>query len=206
MPPPRPHGHALAPLGARLVARLIDIGIVFLLNVVVNGWFVWRYVQEVAPVYREVFRRSLAGDSSTEGLPAPGDQASNLQLVILLIAAALWFAYEVPAVANGGQTVGKRLMGIKVISLTEDPQLGFGRSLRRWSMPLGLPTLLWFCCGIGFVMQLIDCAFALFDQPLRQALHDKRAGTVVVRAPKQPVGPAEERSDDDRTDTPGGSE
>ncbi|GAB2942498.1 hypothetical protein GCM10027280_33850 [Micromonospora polyrhachis] len=204
MPPPRPHGHPLASLGARLVARLIDIGIVFLLNVVVNGWFVWRYVQEVAPLYREVFRRSLANDPSTEGLPQLSDQAANLPLVILLIATALWFAYEVPAVANGGQTVGKRLMQIRVVSLAEDPQLGFGRSLRRWSMPLGLPTLAWYCCGIGFVMQLIDCAFVLFDQPLRQALHDKRAATVVVQAPKQPIGPAEERSDD-RTDTPGGT-
>ena len=32
----------------------------------VNGWFVWRYAQEVAPLYRESVRRALAGDTSTE--------------------------------------------------------------------------------------------------------------------------------------------
>lgn len=179
VPPPRPHGYPLAPFGPRLVARLIDIGVVLLLNVLVNGWFVWRYVQEVEPVFREVVRRSLARDSSTEGLPQISGEADSLQVVILLIAAALWFAYEVPSVANGGQTFGKRLMGVKVVPLTADEPLGFGRSLRRWNL-LGLPTFLW-CCGLGFLLQLVDCVFPVFDRPLRQALHDKRAQTVVVQ-------------------------
>lgn len=191
MPPPepRPHGLALAGLGARLVARLIDFGIVFLLNAVVNGWFVWRFIEEVTPLWREVMRRSLAGDSSTEGLPQPGDQAGGLQVVILLIATALWFAYEVPSTANGGQTFGKRIMRIKVLPLAEGQQLGFGRSFRRWNT-LGLPTLLWYCCGFGLLLQLVDALSPLVDRPLRQALHDKRAQTVVVQLPApSPTGP-----------------
>jgi len=179
----------LAPLGARLVARLIDISLVLLLNVVVNGWFVWRFVQEIEPVSRELTRRLLEGESSTEGLPQASAQADGLQVVILLIAVALWFAYEVPSVANGGQTLGKRIMGIKVVPLAETEQMGFGRSFRRWNL-LGLPVFLWSCCGIGFLIQLVDCALPLFDRPLRQALHDKRGQTVVVRVPRQPTSPA----------------
>ncbi|HEX5541077.1 MAG TPA: RDD family protein [Micromonospora sp.] len=198
-----PTGFMLAPLGARLVARLIDIGIVFALNIVVNGWFVWQWVQEVSPLFAEAWRRSAAGDTSTEGLPQPDPRAGNLVLVILLITAALWFAYEVPAVANNGQTFGKRIMGIRVITLTGEQQIGFGRSLRRWNT-LGLPVFLWYCCGLGFVLQLIDCAMPLFDRPLRQALHDKRAHTVVVQAAAQPP-PTAESPTDDNTDTPGGS-
>ena len=198
-PAPRPHGYALASLGARLVARLIDIGMVFLLNVVVNGFFVWRYIQEMAPVFRESFQRGMTGNSSTEGLPQPGDQAGSLQIAILLVATALWFAYEVPAVANRGQTLGKRIMGIKVVSLGKEERLGFGQSLRRWNT-LGLPTLLWFCC-FGFLLQLIDVVFPLFDRPLRQALHDKRAETVVVQVSRQSPTPAGEP-----TETPGGPE
>ncbi|WP_326562212.1 RDD family protein [Micromonospora sp. NBC_01796] len=199
---PRPHGKALAPLGARLAARLIDIGAVLLLNVLVNGWFVWRYVEEIGPVYREIVRRSVAGNSSTEGLPPVSAQADWLLLVILVIAAALWFAYEVPSVANTGQTFGKRVLRLKVVSLGTDEKLGFGRSARRWNT-LGLPTFFWYCCGLGFLLQLVDCAFVLFDRPLRQALHDKRAQTVVVRLDRSVDTPSPPPTAD-RGDTPGG--
>ncbi|ASW56989.1 hypothetical protein CIK06_26780 [Plantactinospora sp. KBS50] len=202
LPTPYPHGLALAALGPRLVARLIDITVVLLLNVLVNGWFVWRYVQEVAPVYREIFRRSMAGDSSTENLPQAGEQAAGLQIVILLIIVALWFAYEVPALASSGQTLGKRLMGVKVVSLGTEPGLTFARSMRRWNVLGGIPVFLWVCC-VGFVIQVIDSVYPLFDRPLRQALHDKAAQTVVVRVPRvgtpAPTGGG-------NTDSPGGSE
>lgn len=199
LPEPRPHGFALAPLGARLAARLIDIGIVFLLNVVVNGWFVWRYVQEILPAYREMLRRYPS--TSSEGLPE-SEQAGSLQIAILLIAVALWFAYEVPATRNSGQTLGKRLMGIRVVSVGADEGLSFGRSMRRWNT-LGLPVFLWVCC-LGFLLQLVDCVFPLFDRPLRQALHDKRAHTVVVQVPRHPVDSPATRPDD-RTEPPGGN-
>jgi uncharacterized RDD family membrane protein YckC len=176
--PARPHGHPLATLGTRLVARLVDIGLVFLLNVLVNGWFVYQFWLEISPAVSEAWRRSLAGEEMSD-LPPVGDQAGNLQIVILVLAAALWFAYEVPAVANTGQTPGKRLLGIRVVRLEQAGPVGFGRSFRRWNT-MGLPTLLWWCFGIGFLLQLVDVVFALVDRPLQQALHDKSAHTVVV--------------------------
>ncbi|MEV5763217.1 RDD family protein [Micromonospora sp. NPDC052213] len=196
-PEPRPHGLPLAGFGARLIARMIDFAIVLALNAVVNGWFVWRLVEEVTPYWREVFRRALAGDTSTEGLPQPSEQAGGLQVVILLIATALWLAYEVPTTAAGGQTFGKRVVGIKVLPLAADEPLGFGRALRRWNT-LGLPTLLWYCCGLGLLLQLVDAISPLFDHPLRQALHDKRAQTVVVQLPR-----TRRTNPDDRTDPSG---
>ncbi|WP_431892300.1 RDD family protein [Micromonospora haikouensis] len=211
-PVPRPHGLPLASFGARFVARLIDFGAVFLLNAVVNGWFVYRYVEEVTPYFREVLRRSMAGDTSTDGLPQPGEQAGGLQVAILLIATALWFAYEVPAMAGNGQTLGKRLLGVRAVPVEADQPLGFGRALRRWST-LGLPTLLWYCCGFGLLLQLVDAVSPLFDHPLRQALHDKRAQTVVVRLPpRTPAaggggpsgGPAQPADDPTTPATPSG--
>ncbi|MEU4771491.1 RDD family protein [Micromonospora sp. NPDC023644] len=213
-PEPRPHGLPLAGFGARLIARLIDFAIVFALNAVVNGWFVWRLVEEVTPYWREVFRRAMAGDSSTDGLPQPSEQAGGLQVVILLIATALWLAYEVPTMASGGQTYGKRLVGVKVVPTSANEPLGFGRALRRWNT-LGLPTLLWYCCGLGLLLQLVDALSPLFDHPLRQALHDKRAQTVVVQLPRgnrtsngARTTPDEraapnDRTPDDRTDPSG---
>ncbi|MET8909278.1 RDD family protein [Micromonospora sp. NPDC004551] len=199
-PVPRPHGLPLASYGARLVARLIDLGVVFLLNVVVNGWFVWRYIEEISPYLRESVRRSLAGETSTEGLPQPGEQAAGLQITILLIATALWFAYEVPSMAARGQTFGKRLVGVRAVPVEADQPLGFGRATRRWST-LGLPTLLWYCCGLGLLLQFVDAVSPLFDQPLRQALHDKRAQTVVVQLPR--TRPDTRTTPRDRANPPG---
>ena len=182
--PPKPHGYPLATLGSRLTARLVDIGLLLGLNLLVNGWFVYQFWTEISPVISEAWRRSLAGESMSE-LPEAGD-AGNLQLVILVLAAALWFAYEVPAIANTGQTPGKRLLRIKVVRLEASQPLGFGRSFRRWNT-MGLPTLLWWCFGIGFLLQLIDALFVLFDRPLQQALHDKSAYTVVVSVAAAPA-------------------
>ncbi len=173
---------------------------VFLLNVAVNGWFVWRYFEEIAPYLRESVRRALAGNSSTEGLPQPGDQAGLLQIVILLIATALWYAYEVPSMAARGQTFGKRMVGVRALPVEADQPLGFGRATRRWST-LGLPTMLWYCCGFGLLLQFVDAVSVLFDQPLRQALHDKRAQTVVVQLPR--TRPEPRTTPRDRANPPG---
>jgi uncharacterized RDD family membrane protein YckC len=178
-PAPRPHGLTLAHSGARLLARMIDIFVVLVLNVVVNGWFVYEYVKEISPVVREIWRRSLANNRSTEGL-AFSDRASYLMIVIVVLAAALWFAYEVPAVANTGQTLGKRLLGIRVVTADGGP-IGFLRSIQRW-IPQGAPLLLW---GLLFPVQLLDAAWCLWDKPRRQCLHDKAARTIVVNAPSQ---------------------
>lgn len=184
-PEPRPHGLPLAGLGPRLAARLIDIAVVLVLNVVVNFWFVWQFIQQMSPPIAEAWRRIVDQDTTTEPLPAAGEQAGGLQIAILLIATALWMAYEVPSMASRGQTFGKRVMGLQVLPVNAVAPLGFGRALRRWNT-LGLPTLLWFCC-VGFLLQLIDSLSPLFDRPLRQALHDKRAQTVVVQLPRTPV-------------------
>ncbi|MEU7754570.1 RDD family protein [Micromonospora sp. NPDC049171] len=197
-PEPRPHGLRLAGYGRRFVARLIDFGLLLALNIVANGWFVWRWVQEWTPYWQEIFRRAARGDTSAEGLPLPDQQANSLLVVILLVATALWLAYEVPAMAAGGQTVGKRVMRIRAVPIAADQPLGMGRALVRWSL-LGLPTLIWYCAGIGLVVQLVDALSPLFDQPLRQALHDKRAQTVVVEVPHH-TGPT---PSNDRNHPPG---
>nr|WTA67452.1 RDD family protein [Micromonospora sp. NBC_00855] len=200
-PEPRPHGLRLAGYGRRFVARLIDFGLVFALNVVVNGWFVWRWVQEWAPYWQEVFRRAARGDTSADGLPMPGEQAGSLLVAILLIATALWLAYEVPTMASGGQTIGKRVMRIRAVPMAADQPLGVRRALSRWST-LGLPTLLWYCAGLGLVLQLVDALSPLFDHPLRQALHDRRAQTVVVEVPYRTDSAPSNDSNQPPGDTP----
>jgi uncharacterized RDD family membrane protein YckC len=173
---PGPHGYVLAAPHRRLAARLLDVVAVLGLNLLVNGWFIVQWWRAFWPYFLESQRAGAARVAA--GDVEPPEQLSNLQIVIMLIGVALWFAYEVPAVANSGQTFGKRLLGLKVLRVEEDAPPGFRRAIRRWN-PMGLPTLLWIC-GIGFVLQFIDCLFVVLDPKLHQALHDRSAGTVVV--------------------------
>ncbi|MFF5230629.1 RDD family protein [Dactylosporangium sp. NPDC000521] len=178
----RPHGRQVAGLGARLLARLVDIAALLLINAVVTGWFIYQYLREMMPVFQESYDRFLANESPSDVVPP--DRASSLQVVILILIAALWFAYEVPAIANTGQTLGKRLLKIKVMRLESEERIGYGRAIRRWN-PLGLSVLLW-TCGVGFVLQFLDSLSPVIDWPLHRAFHDRSAGTVVVRDVPQP--------------------
>jgi uncharacterized RDD family membrane protein YckC len=177
LPPPRPHGYPLAGFGARFTARLIDILLVLGLNIVVNGWFVYQWLDVNQPYFEEATRRLYARESTADLVPP--ERSSTLLVIIIVLAAALWLAYEVPQIANTGQTIGKRLAGIRVMREESEEPVGFRRAIRRWNT-LGLPTLLWTCFGLGFLLQLVNVLWALIDRPLRQALHDKSAQTVVV--------------------------
>jgi uncharacterized RDD family membrane protein YckC len=182
-PPIRPLGLALASPGARLLARLFDIGAVLLLNVLVNGWFVYLLLQDLIPLYRDVVRLQqetgqLFPDTGQLPQSANGD---GLILVIVVLAAALWFAYEVPATANTGQTLGKRILKIKVVPAEGDQPIGFGRSWARWTT-MGLPVLFIPCCApVVPVLWFIDSLMVATDSYRRMAIHDRRAQTYVVQ-------------------------
>lgn len=176
----RPHGYALAGLGPRLMARLLDILAVLLLNVVVNGWFAYQWAKEFVPLYRATIDEMANGGSAFD-VQASG-RMDGLLWAMLIVATLLWLAYEAPAIAGSGQTLGKRIMRIKVVAVENTEPLGFGRAFGRWAR-LGLWTPAWGCAGIGFVLQLIDCISPVFDQQLRQAFHDKTARTVVIALP-----------------------
>jgi uncharacterized RDD family membrane protein YckC len=173
-----PHGLPLASPGARMVARLIDIAAVAGLALVANAWFLFQLGRELGQLYQQMLV------NTQQVSPELTSRINTLAFVVTLVTAAVWLAYEVPALANTGQTPGKRVLGIKVVRLDQDGKLGFGRALRRW-WTLGLPTLLWTCC-VGFVMQFVDCLFVAIDRPLHQALHDKNANTVVVHIGRPP--------------------
>ena len=181
---PRPHGFRIAGTGRRLAARAIDFAAVAVLCTIANGWFAYQLWQAYLPYLGDVLRAQRAGAT----IPQPPASAANLIIMMCLVATAVWFAYEVPGSANTGQTLGKRLVGIKVMRLESVDRLGFGRAFRRWGR-LGLPTLFWWCYGVGFVLQALDCLFVLIDRPLQQALHDKSAGTVVVQLGGIAAGP-----------------
>ncbi|MQY03939.1 RDD family protein [Actinomadura macrotermitis] len=86
------------------------------------------------------------------------------------------FLYYVIMHAKRGQTVGKMLLGIRVVRAEDGGAISFGRSAARTAFYYVLSFV---TCGIG---GLVDVAWILWD-PRRQALHDKVARTLVVSAP-----------------------
>ncbi|GGN78592.1 hypothetical protein GCM10010112_52520 [Actinoplanes lobatus] len=194
MPEVRPHGMVLAGLGRRLTARLVDIAAVLLLNILVNGYFVYMYWQDFRPILTDYMDQIEAGVAAPV-VQQPPERMQTLSVAIVMIATLLWLLYEAPSIASTGQTLGKRLMGIKVVPVEKTGPIGFGRAFTRWAR-LGMWTLFWWC-GIGLVIQFVAALSPVFDPRLRQAWHDKAAATVVVAVPPgaQPTIDAATRDD-----------
>ncbi len=94
----------------------------------------------------------------------------------MLIFLAIWLVYEVVQVAIWGQTLGKRMTGIKVIHATHGGVPGWGKALGRWAIP-GLVFLIPFIGGLVSML----CYLSLTWDRVYQGWHDKAAGTLVVR-------------------------
>jgi uncharacterized RDD family membrane protein YckC len=180
MAPPRPHGFMLAGVGSRFMARVVDILAVLLLAGIANVWFAIEFWRSFQPVLTWAMSQPV----SVETIPSSAEHAVEMMILMGVVLTAVWFAYEVPASANSGQTLGKRILGIKVVRVETDERLGFGRSFRRW-FRLAWPTPFWVACyGLPVLLQVIDCIFVAIDRRLHQALHDRISATVVVQVPR----------------------
>ena len=176
----RPHGFLLAGVGARFMARLVDALVVLVLAGVANIWFAIEFWRAFQPL----IRWAMSGPATMDSIPASADRAVQMILLMSAVLTAVWFAYEVPASANTGQTLGKRIFGIRVVREENDERLGFGRSFGRW-FRLAWPTPFWVVCyGIPLLLQVVDCLFLVIDRQRRQALHDRFARTLVVQVPR----------------------
>ncbi|MEV5594808.1 RDD family protein [Streptomyces sp. NPDC052496] len=72
-----------------------------------------------------------------------------------------------------GGTFGKRICGMRIARLNDGTGLSFGQALGRWAVVFPM----------GFVpfLGLLNVLWCCWDEPFRQCLHDKVAGTVVVK-------------------------
>lgn len=75
--------------------------------------------------------------------------------------------------SESGQTVGKRLLGIRVADAQTGESIGYGRGFLRE----GAVVVAGMVCS---PLVLLDGLWPLWD-PQRQAIHDKIAGSVVLK-------------------------
>ncbi|MDQ6728675.1 MAG: RDD family protein [Actinomycetota bacterium] len=106
-------------------------------------------------------------DDPQQGLP-PG------WAFALLIFGAL---YTVAPTALWGQTLGKVAVGTRVVTEADGSRPGWRRSSIRW----GLVGLVGRIPYVGIFVSLVVTASLVLDVR-RRGLHDKAAGTIVVRA------------------------
>ncbi|MFF9811181.1 RDD family protein [Streptomyces coeruleorubidus] len=91
------------------------------------------------------------------------------------VAAVLYIAYDTVLTARTGQTLGKKLLRMRVANLDNGATPSGQNALMRAAV-LWIPFA--FCCAC--VWTAISGGWSFFDRPYKQGLHDKAAKTVVV--------------------------
>jgi uncharacterized RDD family membrane protein YckC len=177
--PPAPHGtdeYGPAPYGTdeygpgpgvtyggrwrRLIAAVIDGLIVYAAT-----WIVTAPILGFGTIYEGSVARQAAAN---------------------LIAGVVAFLYYVLQHGRSGQTLGKRIMSLRVVRAEDAGAIGYGQAALRLVFAYAISAI---TCGIGGI---IDVAWILWD-PRRQALHDKVARTIVVTAEPGTPNPYEAR-------------
>jgi len=102
--------------------------------------------------------------------------------------ASLGFAAE--AAYNGildgspsGQTIGKRIMDVRVVSEVGRVPIGLQRGLQRAIIPAIAAAggrSGWAVAAIASVLGVVDLVSPFFDDERRRSLHDRLAGSIVV--------------------------
>ena len=95
---------------------------------------------------------------------------------VQLLAAAVSALYEIVLIRQRGQTVGKRVLGIKVVRVTDGALPDWTASIVRYVLPV-VPVLVP-VPGV-FLLSIVVYLVAIVH-PLRQGWHDRAAGTIVV--------------------------
>ncbi|MFJ3508456.1 RDD family protein [Streptomyces luteogriseus] len=91
------------------------------------------------------------------------------------VAAVLYIAYDTVLTARTGQTLGKKLLRMRVANLDNGATPSVQNALARAAV-LWIPFA--FCCAC--VWTAVCGGWSFFDRPYKQGLHDKAAKTVVV--------------------------
>lgn len=160
---------------ARLGAAVLDGLIIFVVSI---------------PFLLQAIRWDRMADmaESGESMSDPADVYNIPRLLAgYAIAFVLGFAYYTVQHAKWGQTVGKRAAGIRVVRADDHLAVSWGQAAGRQAFVYGLAILSGLLNVVGAVgllasvAGLLDNAWILWDER-RQALHDKVAKTVVVKA------------------------
>jgi uncharacterized RDD family membrane protein YckC len=145
----------LAGRGERFGAAMLD-GLIFLIAVGVPAFMSFDWDVAKAGNYADAFR------------PAG--------LIVALIALLALTGITIYLVNKNGQTIGKKILGIKVVR-SDFSRASLGRIFWLRNVVNALPGAIPY---VGNVYNLVDLAFIFNER--RQCVHDKIADTIVIKA------------------------
>lgn len=149
----------LATLGSRLAANLVDAIVMMVPLYAV-----------VFAVYGSVFQPFL--DAQKQGYA----YQLGFSLAVGALGIALYAIINWKLLESGGQTVGKKLLGIRIVR-TDGSSVGARHVLLRRYLPLAVVSQIPL---IGSLLAVVDSLFIF--RTSRKCLHDDIADTIVIKA------------------------
>ena len=116
---------------------------------------------------------AMSDDPTTD---AQTDSLFELSGLLMLIALAVFGITQSTLLAKRGQTIGKKLLGLRILR-SNGERAGLGRLL---GLRYGVGLLIELVPVIGMIYALVDLLL-IFREP-RRCVHDYIADTIVVRA------------------------
>jgi uncharacterized RDD family membrane protein YckC len=175
---------ALATPWSRLAAAVLD-WIIIILASVIAFWSplsqIWREVEAITTRYTDL--TSPAAQAAINSISRnPANQRTLLYWLLAMFGIALVYYWAQHAV--WGATVGKRALGVRVVRAADRGRIGVRQAGIRAVAFLAGPAILMLLVTpfniVGGVLWVADAGLPLVDSQA-QSLHDKLAGTVVVR-------------------------
>jgi uncharacterized RDD family membrane protein YckC len=167
--PTSPGGLPLADFGTRLAAYVIDL-------VILGGVSLVLAVPALFLVFRSLpdFDTYAYDDTPSRMFSDYFGPLLIFEAAWIVVVMALYYLYAVEYMHRSGQTIGKKALKIRIVPLEPGARLTRGMAAKRY--------LIEHVCGafVPFLREL-DGLWQLWDKPYQQALHDKVAGTVVVK-------------------------
>jgi uncharacterized RDD family membrane protein YckC len=175
-----PGGQPLAEFGERLLAYLIDYAILFAVSLVILVPIIIAQFSIMVGPMDDFERRIQAGENPTfsevwgELFGSVIGPLLGLYAAMILLLLLIQYVYHVELMFRSGQTVGKRVMKLQVVTLDPAGSVTRAVATKRWLVESVAATFI-----PGFVY--LDGLWQLWDKPYRQCLHDKFAVTTVVK-------------------------
>jgi len=110
----------------------------------------------------------------------PGDTLNTLEVMgigLMLLGVIALAIYQLMLYLRTGQTIGKKLMGVRVVKFTDGTNLGFGGLIGLREI---VPAVISMIPLLGGIFSIVDACFIFrVDQ---RCIHDLIANTKVIRA------------------------
>lgn len=166
----------VASLGRRVLARIVDVLVLFPFQLLLVGVAV-SYFGLGGDWLNQLNQAAASGAPTVDQFVPPIDVANQFWIVAMLWTGTSGIIAEVWATSTYGGTPGKLLTGLRVVSTEDGGRISMNDSFNRWALAMfprmiRLPLLEL----VGWLVWVS----AAFDQTQFRGWHDKVANSVVV--------------------------